>query len=104
MVMIGSQSWSSGPVGRLGRGGLGPVPAAPDRQLKKTAKTASSTITRKIDWTTAVVVREPTCSLSPSTSIPWKQPASAMMKPNTGALIIAIHMSVIGITSCSRWM
>ena len=31
-------------------------------ELKKTAKTASSTITRKIDWTTAVVVRRPTSS------------------------------------------
>ena len=27
-------------------------------ELKKTANTASSTITRKIDWTTAVVVRD----------------------------------------------
>src|SRR5205085_11296869 len=52
---------------------------------KKTANTASSTITRKIDWTTAVVVREPTSSLLPCTSMPWKQPASAMIKPNTGA-------------------
>src|SRR5205823_6549786 len=39
---------------------------------KKTAKTASSTITRKIDWTTAVVVRVPTSSLLPCTSMPWK--------------------------------
>ena len=31
-------------------------------EVKKTAKTASRTMTRKIDWTTAVVVREPTCS------------------------------------------
>ena len=31
-------------------------------ELKKTANTASRTITRKIDWTTAVVVRRPTSS------------------------------------------
>ena len=37
-------------------------------ELKKTAKTESSTITRKIDWTTAVVVREPTSSLVPRIS------------------------------------
>ena len=61
-------------------------------------------MTRKIDCTTAVVVREPTSSLLPSTCMPWKQPASAMMKPKTGALMSAIQRSVIGMTSCSRWM
>ena len=71
-------------------------------ELKKTAKTASRTMTRKIDWTTAVVVREPTSSLLPWTSMPWKQPERAMMKPNTGALMSAIHKSVDGITSCRR--
>ena len=34
-------------------------------ELKNTANTELSTITRKIDWTTAVVVREPTSSLLP---------------------------------------
>src|SRR3546814_8816396 len=39
-------------------------------QVKKTAKNASSTITRKIACTTALVVRRPTCSASDSTSMP----------------------------------
>ena len=55
-------------------------------QVKNTAKKASSTITRKMPCTTADVVRAPTCSASPSTCIPWKQPATAMIAPNTGAL------------------
>ena len=55
-------------------------------QVKNTAKKASRTITRKIACTTADVVLSPTCSASDSTSIPWKQPAIAMIAPNTGAL------------------
>jgi hypothetical protein len=51
------------------------------------ANTASRMMTRKIAWTTAAVVRVPTSSLLPWTCIPWKQPASAMITPNTGALI-----------------
>src|SRR5688500_15895757 len=73
-------------------------------ELKKTANIASSTMTRKIDWTTAVVVRIPTSSLLPWTSMPWKQPARPMMKPNTGALISPMHKSASGTTSCRRWM
>ena len=38
------------------------------------------------------------------TCIPWKQPAMAMIMPNTGALISAIQRSVIGMTSRIRWM
>src|SRR5205085_6880751 len=68
-------------------------------ELKNTANTASRTITMKIDWTTAFVVRRPTSSEFPCTIMPWKQPVKAMMKPNTGALIKPIHRSVIGITS-----
>ena len=40
-------------VASLGRRHFQPI------ELKNTANTASSTITRKIDWTTALVVREP---------------------------------------------
>ena len=39
--------------------------------VKNTAKIASSTITAKIAWTTALVVRMPTSSLFPATCIPW---------------------------------
>ena len=39
--------------------------------VKKTAKKASSTMTRKMPWTTAVVVRWPTSSAFPSTCRPW---------------------------------
>ena len=38
---------------------------------KNTANTASRTITRKIAWTTAAVVRMPTSSELPSTCMPW---------------------------------
>ena len=38
--------------------------------VKKTAKKASSTITRKMPWTTAVVVLSPTSSALPSTCMP----------------------------------
>src|SRR3546814_8112336 len=72
-------------------------------QVKKTAKNASSTITRKIACTTALVVRRPTCSASDSTSMPWKQPAIAMIAPNTGALTSPTSRSVIGTTSRRRW-
>ena len=43
--------------------------------VKKTAKKASRTMTRKIAWTTAVVVLRPTSSAFDSTCMPWKQPA-----------------------------
>src|SRR5690606_13778891 len=39
--------------------------------LKNTAKNASSTMTMKIAWTTAIVVRSPTCSELPLTCMPW---------------------------------
>ena len=39
--------------------------------VKNTAKKASSTMTMKIAWTTALVVRRPTCSESPWTCMPW---------------------------------
>ena len=39
--------------------------------VKKTAKKASSTITVKIAWTTALVVRLPTSSELPRTCMPW---------------------------------
>ena len=39
--------------------------------VKNTAKNASSTITMKIAWTTAMVVRRPTSSELPSTCMPW---------------------------------
>ena len=71
-------------------------------ELKKTAKIASRTITRKIDWTTAAVVLSPTCSASLATSIPWKQPVSAIMNPKTGALISPTQRSVAGTTSAVR--
>src|SRR3546814_17009640 len=61
--------------------------------VKKTAKKASRTMTRKMPWTTAVVVRSPTSSASPSTCSPWKQPAMAMLRPKTGALMSAPHSS-----------
>ena len=49
---------------RFGRHQIQPI------QVKNTAKKASRTMTRKIACTTADVVRVPTCSASPSTSIP----------------------------------
>ncbi len=56
-------------------------------QVKNTAKMESTTITRKIACTTAEVVRRPTSSALPRTCRPWKQPAMAMMRPKTGALM-----------------
>ncbi|MND05265.1 hypothetical protein D3C83_259440 [compost metagenome] len=35
--------------------------------------------------------------------MPWKQPAMAMISPNTGALISVCHRSVSGTTSRMRW-
>src|SRR3546814_12646637 len=67
-------------------------------QVKKTAKKESSTITRKIACTTAAVVRKPTSSAFPSTCMPWKQPETAMIIPNTGALINPTYRSVLGTT------
>jgi phospholipid/cholesterol/gamma-HCH transport system permease protein len=43
-----------------------------------------------------VVVREPTSSLLPWTSMPWKQPESAMMKPITDLWIALIKAPVFG--------
>jgi len=52
--------------------------------------TASSTMTQKIDSTTERVVSWPTLSALPRTCSPSKQPIAAMMKPNTGALIMPV--------------
>src|SRR5581483_9920337 len=50
-------------------------------------KPASNTMTRKMDSTTERVVSLPTLAALRSTFNPSKQPTSAMMKANTGALI-----------------
>ena len=57
---------------------------------KMMENTASSTITQKIDSTTERVVSWPTLSALPLTCSPSKQPIAAMMKPNTGALIMPV--------------
>ena len=57
---------------------------------KMMENTASSTITQKIDSTTERVVSWPTLSALPLTCSPSKQPIAAMMKPNTGDLIMPV--------------
>jgi hypothetical protein len=51
--------------------GLARHPQIQPISVKKTAKKASSTITMKMPWTTAVVVLRPTSSALPSTCSPW---------------------------------
>ena len=57
---------------------------------KMMENTASSTMTQKIDSTTALVVSWPTLSALPRTCRPSKQPMVAMTMPNTGAFIMPV--------------
>src|SRR5215831_3486274 len=59
-------------------------------------KIASATITRKVDFTTALVVERPTESGPPRTRNPSRQPTWAMMVANTTLLIRPV------ITSCRK--
>ena len=57
---------------------------------KMMEKIASSTITQKIASTTDRVVSCPTLSALPRTCSPSKQPIAAIIRPNTGALIMPV--------------
>src|SRR5687768_5396737 len=65
---------------RLGRGVHSPTFS------NRIENSASSTITRKIDFTTARVVSRPTLSAEPRTRNPCMQPMMAITNANTGAL------------------
>src|SRR5690554_5312931 len=56
--------------------------------MKNSAASASSSITTKMDWTTAEVVCSPTDSALPLTLKPSMQPMMAIRKANSGALAI----------------
>src|SRR5258705_520592 len=58
-------------------------------------KTASATMTRKVDFTTALVVERPTESGPPRTRNPSKHPTWAMMVANTTLLITGLIKSVV---------
>ena len=62
---------------------------------------ASSTITRKIDFTTARVVSRPTLSAEPLTRSPCMQPMTAMKKAKIGALNRPTKRSLPS-TTCGR--
>src|SRR6185295_11542542 len=72
------------------------------RCLKSTAKTASAKITRKIDCTTATVVRRPSSREDSRTCMPRTVPTNAMSIANTGALITPTQNVVGAIDSCTR--
>ena len=63
----------------------GRVPGHRSSHRKTIENSASVTITRKIDWTTLIVVWVPTLSALPLTMKPRWQPTSATIIANTGA-------------------
>src|SRR5258706_4372479 len=69
---------------------------------KRIENRASSTITRKIDFTTERVVSRPTLSAEPRTRIPCMQPITAMMKANTGALTRPTKRSLVSTAAWTR--
>src|SRR3954454_11349016 len=73
-------------------------------EAKKTAKRPSSTITRKIDFTTDAVVCSPNDSALPLTSKPSAQATTPITSPMNGALIIPTLKWVTEMASVSRAM
>src|SRR6266576_4561071 len=71
---------------------------------KKTANSPSSTITRKIDFTTEVVVCFPSDSALPFTRKPSLQATMPMTSAIKGALIRPTSKCVTETASCSRAM
>src|SRR6202158_5561671 len=71
---------------------------------KKTANTPSSTITRKIDFTTEVVVCLPSDSALPFTRKPSLQATMPITSAMNGALIMPTSKWVMDTASCSRAM
>src|SRR5260221_3532113 len=69
---------------------------------KRMEKSASSTITRKIDFSTARLVSRPTDSAEPFTRSPCMQPMAAMMSANTGAFTRPTNRSLMSIAVCTR--
>src|SRR6185437_17175573 len=55
--------------------------------MKRTVKSASARITRKMAWTTATVVSRPSSREEPRTCMPLCVPAIAISTAKTGALI-----------------
>src|SRR5262245_17843322 len=71
-------------------------------EAKKIANRPSSTITRKIDWTTEAVVRRPRDSALPFTRSPSAQATTPMTSPMNGALIMPTLKWVVEIASVRR--
>src|SRR5690349_12704130 len=71
---------------------------------KNTAKSPSSTITRKIDFTTEVVVCLPSDSALPFTRRPSLQATMPITSAMNGALMIPTSKWVTDTASCSRAM
>src|SRR6202051_960893 len=71
---------------------------------KKTANSPSSTITRKIDFTTEVVVCFPSDSALPFTRKPSLQATMPITSAMNGALIMPTSKLVTDTASCSRAM
>src|SRR6185437_15899658 len=71
---------------------------------KKTANSPSSTITRKIDLTTEVVVCLPSDSALPLTRRPSLQATTPITSAMNGALIMPTSKWVTETASCSRAM
>src|ERR1700724_2261540 len=69
---------------------------------KKTANSPSSTITRKIDFTTEVVVCLPSDSALPFTRKPSLQATTPITKAMNGALMMPTSKLVTDMASCSR--
>src|SRR5688572_28897102 len=77
------------------------TPHSPTRS-KKIENSASSTITRKIDFTTALVVSRPTLSAEPPTRSPCMHPITAMTTAKTGALMRPTSRSRVSTASWTR--
>src|ERR1700682_3922346 len=69
---------------------------------KNTANSPSSTITRKIDFTTEVVVCLPSDSALPFTRRPSLQATTPITRAMNGALIMPTWKLVTDMASCSR--
>src|SRR6185436_12872353 len=69
---------------------------------KKIEKSASSTITRKIDFTTARVVSRPTLSAEPVTRSPCMHPTMAITTAKTGAFTRPTRRSCASTAPCTR--
>src|SRR5262249_10143998 len=69
---------------------------------KSTANSASARMTRKIDCTTATVVRRPSSREESRTCMPRYTPAMAISMANTGALMMPTQKVVGAIESFTR--